>query len=513
MSMAALKNTQRWGGCIAYGPPIEFGLPVEVPAHRPLVIAHPAAAMHHHASFGLVADGDHPFIHVMVDHGEFAPDAWDVNASEAGMATWQRIADTTQGHKVYRKVNLDTPHWQLHIPDEAFSRMSGVPPLDVLYLDWLEWLEPHAESPQSNFANAVSAIVHKVREGGLVVLDHKHIHMGEGGHAWYANTNDVFVHLNNGSMLANQGLVEWLAPDLYGDYHSHMATVFKVHHGINGPLSNKDWEQAMLPWTWMTMPEVSMTKADIQHLLANQARPTVHPDVLTQDEWMVQWLRYNDPHEPSPMWLGPAPAIHPWPPGAYARYLQWLLKHPQVLVGDLPRRSYHLLGEAFKLHIVHGDLLRIAPALHGPNTALAVREPLRKKVVGRCPRWLGQSLILQSSEPWMPNPVKGLQWSGDNATPMLAKTMLEFAKMQPLNSIYSSIKTMQVNHVVTVSHGTASLGEVMRAVMSYYNDLPPAMGRAPMEMTIVCLDEDDYTDLHTVPHQFQFLPDDGSCAD
>ena len=72
---------------------------------------------------------------------------------------------------------------------------------------------------------------------------------------------------------------------------------------------------------------------------------------------------------------------------------------------------------------------------------------------------------------------------------------------------------MQVNHAVTVSHGTASLGEVMRAVMSFYDDLPPVMARAPMEMTIVCLDEDDYTDLHTVPHQFQFLPDDGSCAD
>ncbi|MBR69291.1 MAG: hypothetical protein CMA86_07290, partial [Euryarchaeota archaeon] len=98
MSMAAFRNSERWGNCIAYGPPATFGLPVEVPAHRPLVIAHPAAAMHYHASFGLVADGGHPFIHVMVDKGDHAPDAWDVNASEAGMATWQRIADTTQGH-------------------------------------------------------------------------------------------------------------------------------------------------------------------------------------------------------------------------------------------------------------------------------------------------------------------------------------------------------------------------------------------------------------------------------
>ena len=58
---------------------------------------------------------------------------------------------------------------------------------------------------------------------------------------------------------------------------------------------------------------------------------------------------------------------------------------------------------------------------------------------------------------------------------------------------------MQVNHIVTVSHGTASLGEIMRAVMAYYDDLPPMMGRAPMEMTVVCLDEDDYTDATTMP--------------
>ena len=53
----------------------------------------------------------------------------------------------------------------------------------------------------------------------------------------------------------------------------------------------------------------------------------------------------------------------------------------------------------------------------------------------------------------------------------------------------------------------------MRAVMTYYDDLPPMMGRAPMEMTVVCLDENDYMDVQSKPHQFQFLPDDGSCAD
>jgi hypothetical protein len=183
------------------------------------------------------------------------------------------------------------------------------------------------------------------------------------------------------------------------------------------------------------------------------------------------------------------------------------------LLGGFPKTTYKLLGEAFKLHVVHGDLVRLAPALHVHDAVLAVRAPLAQKVTARCPRWLGQTLELQSPEPWMSNPVKRLKWSGEDATPQLAKTMLELAKSQPYSRAHPSIKSMQVRHIVTVSHGTASLGEVMRAVMAYYDSLPPMMARAPMEMTVVCLDEDDYTDVATMPHQFQFLPNDGPCID
>ena len=96
---------------------------------------------------------------------------------------------------------------------------------------------------------------------------------------------------------------------------------------------------------------------------------------------------------------------------------------------------------------------------------------------------------------------------------MLAKIMLELSLSQPGSGLFTSLKTMAVNHIVTISHGTASLGEVMNAVIAYYDGLPPMMGRRPREMTIVCLDEEDYTDVQTVPHQFQFLPNDSSCTD
>ena len=69
------------------------GLTLDCPSpclgHCMLVVAHPAAAMHHHASFGLLSDAGHPFIHVMVDWGEYAPTSWDISAHESGLATWQ----------------------------------------------------------------------------------------------------------------------------------------------------------------------------------------------------------------------------------------------------------------------------------------------------------------------------------------------------------------------------------------------------------------------------------------
>ena len=298
MSMAATRRTLlRWGGCIAYGPPIDFGLPIAVPKDRPLVVAHPAAAMHHHASFGLLSDAGHPFIHVMVDWGEYAPTSWDISAHESGLATWQRIADTTQGHTVCRKAGLSTPHWQVHIPGEAFATLTNLPPLDVLYLDWLAWLEAHAPNPCTDFANAIGAFVHKVREGGLVVLDHKHIAMNDGEHGWFSHVNEAFVHLPGGSLLANKGVVEWMSPDLYGEYHTHMATVYEVHHGIDGALAQKDWEQAMQAWTWTVMPEVSMSPASVKALLESEPSPPVHPDAKTQVQWMDDWFRQQDEHE------------------------------------------------------------------------------------------------------------------------------------------------------------------------------------------------------------------------
>jgi len=519
MSMAAQNlRAEGFGTCLAYGPPLTIGLPIDVNPDRPLVVAHPAAAMHYHASFGLFEDAGHPFIQMMVDWGDHNPLAWGSSATEYGMQTFQRIADTSEGHGVYRKAPLRLPHWQVHAVGDAYEVLTQKPPLDVLYMDWLAWLrsEPigfdDGVVPSPSFAELVSSFVHQIREGGLIIVDHKHATMDEGHHPWYAFGTDEFIHLGAHTLLHNKGLIEWMAPNVDGDYQTHVATVFKVHHGIEGELANKDWEVAMQPWFWSTVPEMILQPNQVKTFLESGAEAVQHPDVTSPEEWFEAWAMTLDEHDLSHASLPPQPPLSAWPSGAYASFLQWLVDHPACLPPMPTKASYALLGQNFTLEFVYGDLMQLAPVLHTPQSVLAVRAGLAHKVVARCPWWLGQSLVLQTSEAWMSNPVKQFQWSGENATPLLAKQMLEHAKLQTQSGLYPSVKNINVNHVVTVAHGTASIGEVMRACEIYHATAPEYALLRPMKLTVVCLDEDDYSDLGTVLPSFQFLPDDGPCT-
>ena len=515
MSMAAHKARRSgFGNCISYGPPLEIGLPIKVNANRPLVMAHPAAAMHYHASFGLLEDTKHPFIQFMVDWGDYAPTSWSVNANEAGMATFQRLPDTVNGHEVYRKASMKTPHWQVHAGGrEALETLTNMPPIDILYVDWLSWLPVLGSDGEDNFSQRMSSIVHNIRDGGLVLLDHKHKPMNEGDHPWFSYPEDGVFPITDDSSMENMGLVEWLAPNLYGEYESHIASAFLVHHTPEGTLGSNDWDKAMKPWFWGTVSEMSLQPGQIQELLDATAEASLHPNATTLDDWMETWIRVVGQHGSQNTYMSPEPPAHAWPEGSYHEFLVGLLEHPQLLMSVPEKRTYRLRGENFKLNIVYGNLLEVAPALYSENAVLALRSNLSKQVVARCPWWNKQALVLQSNPTWMANPIKRLKWSGPNATPMLAKTMLDMAKQQPYSSLFTEVKRCTADHVVTVAHGKGTLNEVMNAVKNYYSSIPEYMALSPMELTIVCLDSEDYTDTQAVPSEFQFLSSDGSCTD
>ena len=150
------------------------------------------------------------------------------------------------------------------------------------------------------------------------------------------------------------------------------------------------------------------------------------------------------------------------------------------------------------LNLVHGDLIELAPALYTKHTALAVRHKLTQQVKARCPWWMHQTTVLQTRHSWESNPISRLQWSGESATPHLAKLLIEHSKAQAHGITIHTSRSFECREIVTVAHGTATLKEVMDGVEAYYEELGQEVSRPlyTLELTVVHLDEHEYQEVN-----------------
>ena len=62
-----------------------------------------------------------------------------------------------------------------------------------------------------------------------------------------------------------------MSSDFYGNMQTHSASVFEVHHGVEGPLAEKNWDDAMQPW--LDDGAQGFDTAQVNALLAQQAKP------------------------------------------------------------------------------------------------------------------------------------------------------------------------------------------------------------------------------------------------
>ena len=490
------------GMCVTYGKDnnIGIGLPIVVDEDRPLVIVHPAAANHYHASMSLFEDAGHPFVHVLVDFGQYCPDEWPYHADIVNHAVYQRLHDTSQGHPVFRKVCIDVPHWQVHVGGEAFEYLSNAPPVDILYVDWFSWIDRFISNDENAFAEMMANYISKIRDGGLVIVDHKHKQMKEGGCRWFNHPNDTFP-VGPHSVMEEVCVVEWLGENTYHEMQTYAATVYKVHHSANSPLSQTDWFEEIKPWFWNTVPEMGLSPSQVQNMLDNEIEESIHPNAITWENWHDTWSTVYMDGRDGLTFKTPVPSRSAWPYEAYSSYLQWLINHPTCLQKELNKRSYRLSGENFVLNLVHGDLLELAPALYTKHAALAVRHKLSQQVKARCPWWKHQTTVLQTRHTWESNPISGLQWSGESATPHLAKLLIEHAKAQSFAITHHNSRYFECREIVTVAHGTATLREVMDGVEAYYDALGFDAPRQPttLELTVVYLDENEYLEDNVSP--------------
>ena len=496
-SMARKLPLNGFGNCVTYGEANDMGigLPIEIDENRPLVIAHPAAGNYHHASMSLFEDAEHPFVHLLVDYWQYCPDNWPYHADEAHHAIYQRLCNTSEGAPVFRKTSITVPHWQIHVIGEAYEYLSKSAPIDILYVDWMTWLEKFIVNSATALPDMMTHYANKIRDGGLVILDHKHKFMGEDGCRWYNHPGGTFP-IGEHAMMEEVCTIEWMGWDFSGDVQTYSATVFKIHHSSKGPLGNTDWNEAIKPWFWKSIPEMALNEQQVQKLIEADHSETIHPHATTWENWHDTWMTVHEGGSAySTVYQTPVPAQKAWPKASYMEYLQWLVEHPQCLLPTVEKRSYKLQGENFILNLIHGDLLELAPTLYTKNSALAVRNNLQQQVVNRCPWWKKQTTILQSKQSWETNPVKGLKWSGKDATKHLAKILIEQSKVQAYSATMHNLPSFECRQIVTVAHGNATLLEVMQAVEAYYEELGWEYPRPTntLELTIVYLDENEYS--------------------
>ena len=256
-SMARKLPLNGFGNCVTYGEANDMGigLPIEIDENRPLVIAHPAAGSYHHASMSLFEDAEHPFVHLLVDYDQCCPDIWPYHADEAHHAIFQRLHDTSEGAPVFRKTSITVPHWQIHVIGEAYEYLSKSAPIDILYVDWMSWLDKFIVNSATALPDMMTHYANKIRDGGLVILDHKHLQTDENGHSWYNHPGGTFA-IGEHAMMEEVCTIEWIGMGWNGTYEmqTYSATVFKIHHSRKGPLGNIDWNEAIKPWFWKSIP-------------------------------------------------------------------------------------------------------------------------------------------------------------------------------------------------------------------------------------------------------------------
>ena len=464
MSSSVRKFNSKFGfgDCINYGPEIGIGLPIDIDKNRPLVVCHPAAGTYYHSSMSLFEDTNHPFMHILVDFGDYYPSTYPYVVDSINHAIYHRLPDSSDGNAIFRKASSSNPHWQMHVVAEAYEFLSKSPPIDILYVDWMTWLDKFIVNRKTSFCDMISHYIHKIRDGGLIIIDDKHENIEQ----WF-NFPKKRTRISEDSEIEFQCQIEWLGTDLEDKMKSYSAKVIKVYHDSDGKLGSNDWFDEIKQWFWNSIPEMALDQSQISRMIENKQNESIHHLAVTWEDWHDTWRDvYMDLNEP---YLHPVPPIKAWPKDSYLKYLKWLNENPKLLFEKMKKRTYQLQNYNFKLTLIHGDIVELAPTLYCRDGAIAVRENLQQRIISRCPWWKNQATVLQRGKLWNYNPIKGgLIWSGNNSTPDLTRLLIEQSIKQPYMELFPSVKPFKCRKIITISHSKACLKQLMDVCEEFF---------------------------------------------
>jgi hypothetical protein len=289
----------------------------------PLVVYHPAAHRNHSASLSLALEAERPLLHVSNDTFAWWPEGvWP--AVPGDMRLGRRSTSWMNGDEL--RLYGPPPHavapvWPVHTEGDAWRWMRRLPSIDVLYLDWTDWFADGQvqHTNPSHLASVVSTCLPHLRDGAVVVVDHKT--------GWSESFSpSTPTNLGHGAVLKPLGRLSWL--DLLPDEGRVVdASVFSVHHPL--PLKPLTWRQMLAPLA----PEVEWSAAQCDE--AQQTVPAGCPLAMSPEAWDLLHMERVDSafHGIQLEQAGPRPKP-PWTVRSWTMHLEGvrsLLDHSDSL--------------------------------------------------------------------------------------------------------------------------------------------------------------------------------------
>lgn len=423
---------------------LECEIPLPIVDGRPLIVAHPAAGINYLAAWNVMIEHAQPFVLICDDVHPHYPDEWPLHRDFSNHEYFVRMADTSNGDRVYRNPNLTFDNLLVHREIDAIKGLDNLPLVDILFIDWLDAI--HNQPNPSSFAKVAPLMAASVRDGGIVILDKKHEKVVPN---WFDFSQEI-------AGLKHLGTAEW--PILNLDFKSRKEIKAELF-----TIDNNSPQKGIFDFLSTLVMERRMNPKDLQIMMTRI--PRRNDSTPSKDEWMERYFEGLDEHGPGPIpW--PMPHSSPWKITHYKQWIKDLINQPANLRPINRKIRTEVIGN-IKVHFINDNILNHVEWLYLRNASLVLRNRLFQKCMSVCPLLKFRAVNLQQK--WKSPLISELKWSGKEATVNLSTEILKHADGKT---------------VATIAHSDAAFHSLFINLMNYQGPV--------RNLIIFHLDEDDY---------------------
>ena len=303
-------------------------------------------------------------------------------------------------------------------------------------------------------------------------------------------TESLAVNQSLGTVLNYSGELEWLGENSISELTAYSASMYVVSGN-----DENDMIDLTVFQTWLSglVPEFAQSLQQINSAIEAGRNQFDHVDAYTWDMWNDNYIQKLTDDIIQVDYPNPVPAMCTWKLKDYQKFLNWVKNNPHLLAESNEPRSYVNTNHSHMVNIIHGDIVELSPILFKENSLVAVRKSVGQKILNRCPWWTENIVQLQSSRPWMENPIPGLLWSGDDVTIKLVGDIMDLCYSKFIEKFPDSDKIPKSLEIITIANGNGELDELLQGFDNFLlrSKFPK---KVKLKLIVVHLDIGDYAD-------------------